>query len=92
MSTKYETLKERFFRFLEGYSKSEIDELVKDENLKEDSRRFIEKSINKGFVDYAGSELDSILPPTSRRKGAREVKKQSVLEKIRKMVEIFIGI
>ena len=81
-----------FYKYSKEEKKEKIDELVKDENLKEDSRRFIEKSINKGFVDYAGSELDSILPPTSRRKGAREVKKQSVLEKIRKMVEIFIGI
>ena len=81
-----------FYKYAKEEKKEKIDELVKDENLKEDSRRFIEKSINKGFVDYAGSELDSILPPTSRRKGAREVKKQSALEKIRKMVEIFIGI
>ena len=81
-----------FYKYAKEEKKEKIDELVKDENLKEDSRRFIEKSINKGFVDYAGSELDSILPPTSRRKGAREVKKQSVLEKIRKMVEIFTGI
>ena len=81
-----------FYKYAKEEKKEKIDELVKDENLKEDSRRFIEKSINKGFVDYAGSELDRILPPTSRRKGAREVKKQSVLEKIRKMVEIFIGI
>lgn len=81
-----------FYKYAKEEKKEKIDELVKDENLKENSRRFIEKSINKGFVDYAGSELDSILPPTSRRKGAREVKKQSVLEKIRKMVEIFIGI
>ena len=81
-----------FYKYAKEEKKEKIDELVKNENLKEDSRRFIEKSINKGFVDYAGSELDSILPPTSRRKGAREVKKQSVLEKIQKMVEIFIGI
>ncbi|BBM54685.1 type I site-specific deoxyribonuclease [Leptotrichia wadei] len=81
-----------FYKYAKEEKKEKIDELVKDENLKEDSRRFIEKSINKGFVDYAGSELDSILPPTSRRKGAREAKKQSVLEKIQKMVEIFIGI
>ncbi|ERL26264.1 MULTISPECIES: hypothetical protein [Leptotrichia] len=40
----------------------------------------------------AGAELDSILPPTSRRKGAREAKKQTVLQKIRNIVEIFIGI
>lgn len=60
--------------------------------MKEDSTRFIHKSIDKGYVAYAGDELDNILPPTSRRRGARERKKESVLEKIRKVVEVFVGI
>ena len=81
-----------FYKYAKEEKKEKIDELVKDENLKEDSRRFIEKSINKGFVDYAGSELDSILPPTSRRKGAREAKKRTILQKMQRIVEIFIGI
>ena len=62
------------------------------EKLKEDSKRFIKKAIDKGYVEYAGAELDSILPPTSRRQGAREAKKLSVLEKIRKIVEVFVGV
>lgn len=50
------------------------------------------KAISKGYVEYAGDELDRIIPPTSRRQGAREKKKESVLEKIRKIVEVFVGI
>ena len=65
---------------------------INEECLKEDSKRFIEKSIHKGYVEYQGNELDSILPPTSRIKGVRENKKQSVLGKIRQLVEVFIGI
>ena len=83
---------ESFYKYANEEKKIKIDELIEKENLKKDSERFIEKSINKGFVDYAGAELDSILPPTSRRKGAREAKKQTVLQKIRNIVEIFIGI
>jgi type I site-specific deoxyribonuclease, hsdR family len=83
---------ESFYKYANEEKKIKIDELIENESLKKDSERFIEKSINKGFVDYAGAELDSILPPTSRRKGAREVKKQTVLQKIRNIVEIFIGI
>ena len=83
---------ETFYKYANEEKKIKIDELIENESLKKDSERFIEKSINKGFVDYAGAELDSILPPTSRRKGAREAKKQSVLQKIRNIVEIFIGI
>ena len=83
---------ESFYKYANEEKKIKIDELIENEGLKKDSERFIEKSINKGFVDYAGAELDSILPPTSRRKGAREAKKQTVLQKIRNIVEIFIGI
>ena len=83
---------ESFYKYANEEKKIKIDELIENESLKKDSERFIEKSINRGFVDYAGAELDSILPPTSRRKGAREAKKQTVLQKIRNIVEIFIGI
>lgn len=50
------------------------------------------KQIYPEAFDYVGAELDSTLPPTSRRKGAIEAKKQTVLQKIRNIVEIFIGI
>ena len=83
---------ESFYKYANEEKKIKINELIENEDLKKDSERFIERSINRGFVDYAGAELDSILPPTSRRKGAREAKKQSVLQKIRNIVEIFIGI
>ena len=83
---------ESFYKYANEEKKIKINELIENESLKKDSERFIEKSINKGFVDYAGAELDSILPPTSRRKGARETKKKTVLQKIRNIVEIFIGI
>lgn len=81
-----------FYTYAKKEKETKIGILVEEENLKEDSKRFIEKSIQKGYVEYAGAELDSILPPTSRRQGAREAKKQTVLEKIRKIVEVFIGI
>lgn len=81
-----------FYTFARKEKDSKIQGLIEDEKLKEDSTRFIEKAITKGYVDYAGDELDSIMPPISRRQGAREKKKESVLAKIRKLVEVFIGI
>ena len=66
--------------------------MIENEKLKEESKRFIEKAISKGYVDYAVDELDKIIPPTSRRQGAREKKKESVLENIRNIVEVFVGI
>ena len=43
-------------------------------------------------MDYAGDELDSIIPPTSRRQGAREKKKTVIMGKIRDIADIFVGI
>ena len=83
---------ESFYSFAKKEKENNIISLVEEESLKEDSKRFIEKAISKGYVEYAGDELDRIIPPTSRRLGAREKKKESVLEKIRKIVEVFVGI
>ena len=41
---------------------------------------------------YAGDELDRIIPLISRKQGTREKKKESILEKIRNIVEVFVGI
>ncbi|KXB85821.1 type I site-specific deoxyribonuclease, HsdR family [Veillonella parvula] len=83
---------ESFYSFAKKEKENNIISLVEEESLKEDSKRFIEKAISKGYVEYAGDELDRIIPPTSRRLGAREKKKELVLEKIRKIVDVFVGI
>ena len=83
---------ESFYSFAKKEKESNIKNLVEEERLKDGSTRFIGKAIDKGYVEYAGDELDRIIPPTSRRRGAREKKKESVLEKIRKIVEVFVGI
>ena len=83
---------EAFYKFANEKKEEKIDGLIEEEHLNEDSRKFIKKSINRGYVDYHGNELDSILPPTSRIRGVREKIKQCVLGKIRDLVEVFIGI
>ncbi len=52
----------------------------------------IDKSIQRGYAENSGTDLDSIIPPTSRRQGARERKKQEVLRKIQLLVETYSGI
>lgn len=81
-----------FYGFAKKEKENNIISLVEEENLKEDSKRFIKKAIKKGYVEYAGDDLDNLIPPITRRGGAREKKKESVLEKIRKIVEVFVGI
>ena len=83
---------ESFYSFAKKEKENTVNKLIEDERLKENSKRFINRAINKGYVEYAGDELDQIIPPTSRRQGAREKKKESVLAKIKRIVEVFIGI
>ena len=83
---------ETFYEFAKKEKVVKINQLITEENLNEKANRFIEKSISKGYVEYAGDELDGIIPPLSRRGGVREKKKEIVLEKIRKVVEVFVGI
>lgn len=83
---------EAFYSFARKEKENKIENLIKQEKLKDKAYRFIEKSISNGYVEYAGEDLDKIIPPTSRRHGAREKKKASILEKIRQIVEIFVGI
>ncbi len=83
---------ESFYSYAKKQKEVKISELTDEEKLKDGSKRFIERSIEKGYADPAGAELDSILPATSRRHGEREKKKRSVLDKIRNIVDIFTGI
>ncbi|WP_069637231.1 type I restriction endonuclease subunit R [Campylobacter pinnipediorum] len=83
---------ESFYTFAKQKKSQNINKVIEEENLKDGAGIFIEKSINKGYVDYAGDDLDRLLPPVSRRGGAREKKKESILDKIRHIVEVFFGI
>lgn len=87
-----EDILESFYSFAKEQKNSRINKLIEEEKLKSGSNHFIEKAVAKGYVDYAGDELDSIIPPTSRRQGAREKKKMDVLEKIKNIVDVFVGI
>lgn len=83
---------EAFYTFAKKKKEEEIRAIINNEELKDGAGRFIERSIAKGYVDSVGNDLNKLLPPTSRRGGAREKKKESVLQKIRYIVEVFVGI
>ncbi|BDX52401.1 type I restriction-modification system, helicase subunits [Metamycoplasma equirhinis] len=82
-----------FYNFAKEKKKIAIEKLIDEENLKEEQTiLFIDGFIKKGYIKYAGDDLDQIIPPTSRFGGAREKKKEIVLEKINEIVQIFSGI
>ena len=89
---KNEDILEAFYEYAKIEKEQKINELITEENLKEKSKKFIEKSISRGYVSQGGTELDDVLPPVGRRGGAREVKKQSVLSKLKDIVKVFVGI
>lgn len=87
-----DTINQVFYEYAKAEKIKEINNLTKTENLNEDANEYIEQAIANGFVSNQGTELDSILPPISRRQGEREKKKQTVLEKIQKLVDKFKNI
>ena len=89
---KNEDILEAFYEYAKIEKEQKINELISEENLKEKSKKFIEKSISRGYVTQGGTELDDVLPPVGRRGGAREAKKQSVLSKLKDIVKVFMGI
>lgn len=83
---------ESLYEYARKEKSKNIDKLIDEEALADGAKYFIEKSLSKGYVEYAGDELDGILPPTSRRRGQREKKKAEVLAKISALVDIFVEI
>ena len=89
---KNEDILEAFYEYAKIEKEQKINELISEENLKEKSKKFIEKSISRGYVAQGGTELDDVLPPVRRVGGEREAKKQSVLSKLKDSVKVFVGI
>lgn len=87
-----ENIVENFYIYARDINMMEIQGLINDEKLKDGAERFIQNSIEKGEVIEGGNELNSVLPALGRRGGVRLEKKKKVYEKIRDLVDIFIGI
>ena len=85
---------ETFYAFGKVKKEEKITEIISEENLKpENAKRYIEKSIKKGEAEREGEDLNKMLPEiVSRQKGARTNKLNRVYERIKVLVEEFIGI
>ena len=77
------------------YEKKETDltAIINEEKLKqEETKKFIQNSFRDGTLKTTGTDIDKILPPTSRFYGGREMKKQGVIEKLKKFFEKYLGL
>lgn len=87
-----ENIVENFYIYARDVKNIEIQGLINEEKLKEGAERFIQNSIEKGEVIEGGNELNSVLPALGRRGGARLEKKKQVYDKIKDLVNVFVGI
>ena len=80
--------------FVEEEREKELAEIIRSEKLKDaETRRFIENAFRDGEIKTTGTDIDSIMPPTSRfGGGSRAAKKQGIIEKLKAFFERFFGI
>ena len=80
--------------FVARQREKELVEIIQSEKLKEpETRRFIENAFRDGEIKTTGTDIDSIMPPTSRFGGGKRAeKKQNIVEKLKRFFERFFGI
>lgn len=80
--------------FVTQQREKELVDIIQSEKLKEaETRKFIENAFRDGEIKTTGTDIDSIMPPTSRFGGGnRAQKKQNIVEKLKGFFERFFGI
>ncbi len=79
--------------FVTDSKEKALAEIIQEENLKpEETRNFIEESLQNGEIKTTGTNIDNLLQPVSRfGAGNRAQKKGNVIEKLQKFFEMFFG-
>ena len=80
--------------YVEEQREQELVQIIKEENLKEaETRKYIENAFRDGEIKTVGTYIEKLMPPVSRFGGGnREVKKQTVIDKLKTFFERFFGI
>ncbi len=82
-------------QYVKEQKKAELERIITEESLKpEETINFINNSFKNGEIQAAGTAFASILPPVSRFSptGERTLKKETVLEKLKKYFDRFFDI
>ena len=81
-------------KFVKEQKEIDLKNLISEENLnEEETRRFLDNSFRDGQVKTTGTDIEKILPPMRRFGGGnRTEKKQSIITKINKFFEKYLGI
>ena len=72
----------------------ELSAIIADEKLNEsETRKFIDNAFRDGEIKTTGTDIDKLMPPTSRFGGGnRAEKKRGIIEKLKGFFERFFGI
>lgn len=81
-------------KFVKEQEETDLKNLIEEENLnEEETRNFIDNSFRNGQVKTTGTDIEKILPPMRRFGGGnRSEKKETIIEKIKKFFEKYLGI
>jgi type I restriction enzyme R subunit len=72
----------------------ELEQLISDERLNaEETRQYVERAFNDGFLSLSGTAITKIMPPVSRFSKSNEhsVKKQAIIVKLTAYFERYYG-
>ena len=81
--------------YIDKAKEIELNKIINDENLKlEETKRYINQAFNTGELKSVGTDLTDILPAISMfdKNTNREVKKQTVFQKLLEFFERFFGL
>lgn len=79
--------------YVNEQKEKDLNDLIVEEKLKpEETYRFVNNALRDGALKTIGTDIDKILPPISRFSGQRSMKKQTVIEKMMKYFEKYIGV
>lgn len=72
----------------------QLVQIIQEEKLNEtETRKFIEDSFKTGEIRTVGTDIDKLMPPTSRFGGGnRAAKKQTIIDKLKGFFERFFGV
>lgn len=81
-------------KFVAQQKEADLDNLIVEEKLKaEETKKFIDNSFRDGTLKTTGTDIDTLMPPTSRFGGGnRAEKKKKVVEKLKKFFEKYFGL
>ena len=80
--------------FVKEQKEKDISSLISEERLKDiETRKFIDNTFRDGELKTIGTDIDGILPPMSRFGSSnREVKKQTVIQKLKQFFDKYFGL